>query len=56
MLLLRTVLLPLRAQRLPAVDEIRHDLRGCDDGETFSAHLPPMLRLAPRRAPARPQA
>jgi hypothetical protein len=50
-----TVLRPLRAQRLPAVDEIRHDLRGCDDGETFvvAAHLPPMLRLAPKRAPVR---
>jgi hypothetical protein len=54
-ILLRTVLLPPRAQQLPGVDEIRHDLRGCDDGETFvvAAHLPPMLRLAPKRAPVR---
>src|SRR5208282_5926389 len=38
----------------PAVHEIRHDLRGCGVGETFeaAAHLPPMLRLAPWRAPA----
>jgi hypothetical protein len=55
MLLRRAVLPPLPAQRLPAVDEIRHDLPGCDDGETFvvAAHLPPMLRLAPKRAPMR---
>ncbi len=57
-ILRRAVLLPLREQWLPTVDEIRHDLRGYGDGETFevAAHLPPMLRLATRRAPARPQA
>ena len=49
MLLLRRVPLRLRvrAQPLPALDEIRHDLRGCDDGGVFvvSVHLPRMLRL-----------
>ncbi len=55
MLLRRTVLPPLPAQRLPVVDEIRHDLRGCDDGETFvfSVQLLQMPGLAPIRAPAR---
>ncbi|HXY78767.1 MAG TPA: hypothetical protein VEH47_08130 [Candidatus Acidoferrales bacterium] len=54
----RTVLLPLREPRLPAGDEIRHDLRGCDDGEKLvvSVLLLRMPGLAPIRIPARVRA
>jgi hypothetical protein len=31
--------LRVRAQPLSAVDEIRHDLRGCDDGAAFVVSL-----------------
>ena len=50
----RTVLLPLPEQRLPAGDEVRHDLRGCDDGEKLvvSVLLLLMPGLAPKRIPA----
>jgi len=54
----RAVLLPLPEQRLPAADEIRHDLRGCDDGETFVASVLLFLMpgLAPKRIPAQARA
>ena len=54
----RTVLLLLREQRLPAVDEIRHDLRGCDVGEKLVASvlLLQMPGLAPKRIPAQARA
>jgi len=65
MLLLR-MLLPqkflrrprVRLQQLPAANDLRHDLRGCDGGAPFvvSVHLPPIpwmtLRLLPRRVRA----
>jgi hypothetical protein len=54
LVLRQTVLPQLQAQRLPASDEIRHALLGCDDGAAFevSIQLPPMLRV-PQPAQAR---
>ena len=46
-------------QPQPAADEIRHDLRGCDDGESFAVQAQPAAAAAARledrlrrRAPA----
>jgi len=58
MLLLRTILLRTLLRRLrvllpplPAANDLRHDLRDCDDGALFvvSVHLPRMPRLLPRQ-------
>src|SRR5882762_4345455 len=44
--------LRVRVQPFPAANDLRHDLRGCDDGAPFvvSVHPPPLL---PKRVQAR---